>query len=273
MIAHTVYHYGMFRLTAAGVLLAATLCAQRPWWEAEPLRIIDLTTSLTEIDANDPAESAARKASLGFNSEHLEIMKMPAGLDDQGFYFRSKAAGWTNPDYLRPYLVEAKKRGIRVFIYFNVHWYTVRFAEAHADWRQTRENGKPLDGVYNTGANFCVNGPWREWCFQVLRDLAAYPIDGIFYDGPIFHPDTCYCRYCREKFQRMHGTDLPSKRERRGARFKELVDFQAASLADFLHDSRQVLKSINPQIAFYMNGGVRGGNWATGRLNRVLAPE
>jgi hypothetical protein len=29
---------------------------------------------------------AARKASPRFNSEHLEIMKMPAGLDDQGFY-------------------------------------------------------------------------------------------------------------------------------------------------------------------------------------------
>ena len=269
----TSWNITAFRFTAAGLLLAATVSAQRPWWADEPLRIIDLTTSLDQIDSTDPAASAARKASLGFNAEHLEIMRMPAGLDDQGFYFHSKVAGRTNLDYLRTYLPEAKKRGIRVFIYFNVHWYTVRFAEAHPEWRQVRENGKPLDGVYNTGANFCVNSPWREWCFQVLRDLAAYPIDGIFYDGPIFHPDTCYCRYCRDKFRRTRGGDLPSKRERRGARFKELVDFQAASLADFLHDSRQVLKSLNPQIAFYMNGGVRGGNWATGRLNRVLVPE
>ena len=86
----------MFRLIAAGLLLAATLSAQGPWWEGEPLRIIDLTTSLSQIDSTDPAELAARKASLGFNGEHLEIMKMPAGLDDQGFYFKSKVAGRGN---------------------------------------------------------------------------------------------------------------------------------------------------------------------------------
>jgi hypothetical protein len=103
----------------------------------------------------------------------------------------------------------------------------------------------------------------------VLRDLAAYPIDGIFYDGPVYRPDTCYCQSCRGKF----GRDLPSKKKRQGAAFKELLDFQAASLAEFLRDSRRILKSINPEIAFYMNGGVRGANWATGRLNRVLVPE
>lgn len=263
----------MVRIAATAWLFAVILHAQLPWWNREPLRIIDLTTSLSQIDSNDPAQVAARKAALGFNAEHLEIMRMPAGLDDQGFYFKSTVAGRINPDYLRAYLPEAKKHGIRVFIYFNVHWCTVPFAESHPEWRQVRENGKPLDGVYNTGANFCVNSPWRKWCFQVLRDLAAYDIDGIFYDGPIYHPDTCYCQWCREKFRRIHGKDLPSKKERRGEAFKELIDFQGASLADFLHDSRQVLKSINPQIAFYMNSGVRGGNWATARLNRVLVPD
>jgi hypothetical protein len=33
------------------------------------------------------------------------------------------------------------------------------------------------------------------------------------------------------------------------------------------------VKAINPQIAFYMNGGKHGGDWATARLNRVLVPE
>ena len=198
---------------------------------------------------------------------------MPAGLDDRHFFFKSAVTTHLNRDFLRAYMPEAHKRGIRVFIYFNVHWYTMAFAEEHPDWRQIRENGKPLDGVYDTGADFCVNTPWRQWCFQVLRDLAAYGIDGVFYDGPVYRPDTCYCHYCREKFRNRFGREMPSKAIRRGQQFKDLVDFQAASLADFLHDSRQVLKSINPQIALYMNGGVRGANWATGRLNRVLAGE
>lgn len=261
-----------FLLSAATAALSP-LVAQTPWWESEPLRIIDLTTSFTQPDSYNPAKLAARKAELGYNAEHLEIMRMPGGLDDLGFFFRSKVAGRENPDYLRRYAPEAHKHGLRTFIYFNVHWYTVKFAEQHPDWRMMRENGKPLDGVYDTGADFCVNTPWREWVFQVLRDLAAYPIDGIFYDGPVYRADTCYCRYCREKYRKQYGREMPGKTKRTGKDFAQLMEFQANSLKDFLHDSRVILKSIRPDLALYMNGGVRGANWATGRFNRELIAE
>lgn len=255
------------------VALALPAGAQQHWWEREPLRIFDLTTSVGGIDFRSPAEVAARKAALGFSTEHLEVMGRGAGLDDRHFFFKSKLATAEHPDFLGAYLPEAKKRGIRVLIYFNVHWYSMAMGEAHPDWRQVREDGTPVDRVYDTGTDFCVNGPWREWCFQVLRDLAAYPIDGIFYDGPIFRQDTCYCRHCRAKFRARYGRDLPSKTSRRGRDFKDLLEFQAASLADYLHDSKQALKSINPELALYMNGGLRGANWATGRFNRVLVKE
>ncbi|MCZ2146618.1 MAG: beta-galactosidase trimerization domain-containing protein [Bryobacterales bacterium] len=258
-----------------GAVLAApgSLHAQTNWWESEPLRIIDLTTSMTQPDSYDPAKLAARKAELGYNAEHLEIMRMPGGLDDRGFFFRSKVAAVENPDYLRRYAPEAHKHGLRTFIYFNVHWYTVKFAEQHPDWRMMRENGRPLDKVYDTGADFCVNTPWREWVFQVLRDLAAYPIDGIFYDGPVYRADTCYCRFCREKYRKQYGREMPSKANRTGKDFARLMEFQAGSLKDFLHDSRVILKGIRPDLALYMNGGVRGANWATGRFNRELIAE
>jgi putative glycosyl hydrolase-like family 6 (GHL6) protein/glycosyl hydrolase family 42 (putative beta-galactosidase) len=263
----------MFQLALGALAVAGLLCAEQPWWEREPLRIIDLTTSVSRIDYRDPARLVAEKAELGYNAEHLEVMAMPAGLDDRGFFFKSKLASVPHPDYLRRYISEAKKRGIRVLIYFNVHYYTMRFAAEHADWREIRENGKPLDGVYDTGASFCVNTPWREWVFQVVRDLAAYPIDGIFYDGPVYRPDTCYCRYCRAKFRKRYGTDMPSKGVRTGKPFQQLLEFQADSIADFLRDTRSILKSKKSDCALYMNGGVRGANWATGRLNRVLVKE
>lgn len=265
-------------LLLALVVGASARVAEEPpvsghWWEKQPLRILDLVNSMGEVAAGPPAKLAAAKAAQLYNAEHLEVMGLPGGLDDQAFFFSSKVAGRRNEDYLARYLPEAKKHGLRQMIYFNVHWYNRAFGEKHPDWLQIREDGKPLDGVYQTGSDFCVNSPWREWVFQVLRDLCAYPIDGIFYDGPIFFPETCYCRYCRAKFQKAYGKDLPSKKERRGRAFRDLVEFQANSLAEFLRDSRQVIKSINPEIAFYMNGGLRGANWATGRLNRVLVSE
>ncbi len=261
------------RLALTALAIASLLSAEPPWWEREPLRIIDLTTSMSQIDYRDPARVTQEKAALGYNAEHFEIMAMPAGLDDRGFFFKSKLVSVAHPDYLRRYITEAKKRGIRVLIYFNVHYYTMRFAAEHPDWREIRENGQPLDQVYGTGASFCVNTPWREWVFQAIRDLAAYPIDGIFYDGPVYRPDTCYCKYCRAKFRKRYGMEMPPKSVRTGKAFQQLLEFQAGSIADFLRDTNSILKSKNPNCALYMNGGVRGANWATGRQNRVLIKE
>ena len=263
----------LLTLLISAIGLAALMNGEEAWWQKEPLRIIDLTTSMTRIDYRDPVRLARKKAELGYNAEHLEVMAMPAGLDDLGFFFKSKLAAAPHVDYLGPYLTEAKKHGIRTFIYFNVHYYSMRFAAEHPDWREIRQNGQPLEGVYGTGASFCVNTPWRDWVFQVVRDLAAYPIDGIFYDGPIYRADTCYCKYCRAKFRRRYGAEMPPKDVRTGKRFQQLLDFQADSIADFLRDTRTILKAKNPECALYMNGGVRGANWATARLNRVLVKE
>ena len=260
-------------LCAVGLVTAAALGGERSWWEREPLRIVDVVTSFGQINERPPADWAARKAALFYNTEHFEVMNLARGLDDRGFFFSSKLAARQNEDYLKRYLPEAKKRGLRVMIYFNVHWYSREFGSEHPDWLQIRENGRPMDTVYTTGVDFCVNSPWREWVFQILRELCTYPVDGIFFDGPIFFPETRYCRSCQAKYEMQHDAKLPSKKERRGEPARDLLDFQAASLADFLRDSRRIIKTANPEIAFYMNGGERGGNWATARLNRVLIAE
>jgi hypothetical protein len=262
----------LFSAAAAGAFGQAPQTPPKHWWESQPLRIIDLVTSMGQITDLGPAV-AAEKADHGFNAEHLEVMDIAGGEDDRGFYFVTKEAAEAHPDILKAYLPEARKRGIHVMIYFNVHWYKQSFGQQHPDWVQLKENGQPLGGVYQTGTSFCVNSPYRDWCFQLVRDLCAYPIDGIFYDGPIFFPETCYCKYCQEKYRKRYGTAMPSKKNRSGPDAARLLAFQADSLADFIRDTRKVIKSINPEIAFYMNGGERGGNWSTGRLNRVLVKE
>jgi hypothetical protein len=261
------------------LLLAAAaglLAGQSRWWEREaPLRFIDLATAFGKVASLAPAEITARKTAQFYNAEHLHAMDVSGGLDDQGFFFASKMAGRQNEDYLRRYLPEAKKRGLRVFVYFDIHWFKSSFGDKHPDWQQVREDGGHITTLYGgPAATFCMNNPaFREWVFQTLRDLSAYPIDGIFYDGTSFRPDTCYCRYCQEEFQKAHGRKLPSKKRRQGKDARDLLEFQVSSQVRFLRDSRRVIKSINPDIAFYKNGGVRGGNWATGRMNRELVRE
>ena len=247
--------------------------AQQDWWQTEPLRIFEICSGMANLDSLDPAVEAEKKASYFPNTEHLHVMVHARGMDDRGFYFKTTAGSILNRDYLGEYLPEAHRRGIRVIVYFNVHWYTQEFGQKHPDWLQIKEDGKPIGGVYTTGTSFCVNTPYREWCFQILRDLCAYPIDGIFYDGPIFFASTCYCASCQEKFRAVYGKALPPKSNRQHPDFGLLLGFQTQSLVDFLHDSRKVIKSANPNIAFCMNSGGRAANWPTGRMNRELIKE
>lgn len=247
----------------------------QPWWIREgPLRLMDNEDVYHSDPSSSPALDASQKSDLAFSADHLQIMGMAGGLDDQEFFFSSKVAGKKNDDYLAKYLPEAKKNGLRTIVYFNVHWFKRSFGEKHPDWLQLDENGNGNHIMYSQpSSRFCPNSPWREWVFQVLRDLCAYPIDGIFYDGTSFTVNTCYCHYCQDKYQKQYGEKLPSKKQRKGKPALDLLEFQANSLRDFMSDSRTVIKSINPEILFYKNGGVRGGNWSSANLNRVLISE
>jgi hypothetical protein len=252
--------------------LANAQAAER-WWEQEPLTILDLHTFAGEIMRFPAPELAQMKAALGFNTDTLYVHNLFDGMDDEGFFFRTPLAAVQHPDYLKDFLPEARKRGMRTTLYFNVHYYTMEFARKHPDWVQIREGGGTLDDLYGHGTTFCVNSPWRDWVMQLMKDLSAYPIDGIFVDGPMFFPDTCYCPYCQAKFRKLYGHDLPSKRERQGRGAGELLEFQGNSLADFMRDLNHVIKSANPNILLYGNHTALTGNWATGHVNRRLAQE
>jgi len=255
------------------LLLTAPPTRAEHWWQREPIRILDLLNFYDQIDMWPPEETAARKAALGFPVDNMYVHLLKHGFDDQGFYFKTSLAARERPDFLAPFLPAARKHNMRVTVYFNVHYYTNEFGAKHRDWLQVRENGQLLGTEYGSGTDFCVNSPWREWVKQGLGDLCRYPIDGVFFDGPIFRPDTCYCEHCRRKFKARYDTDLPSKKLRKGLAAQRLLEFQTASLVEFLRDTRAVIKAANPEIGFYMNGGALGGNWATGRMNRELARE
>ncbi len=160
------------------------------WWEKQPLRIVEIVDCF-DLKRLSPETLAKTVKKLGGNVQHFHCMELSkkesgSGLDDNLMYFKTSVAAKQNPDRLAEYLLYAKKYGIRVVIYFNVHWYTPEFGKRHPDWIQIKEDGSRIMNVYGTGTSFCINSPYREWVFQILRDLCKYDIDGIFYDGPIF---------------------------------------------------------------------------------------
>lgn len=238
------------------------------WWE-RPMRIADF--GMTEFSLEKLERSVKRKKELAYNAEHLGIFDSNGG-DHGVFYFKSTVAEKVPADLLGPYLETAHRAGIRVLIYFNVHWLHADFAGRHPDWLQIKRDGKAIDDVYGRGMSPCVNSPgYRAYSFQAIRDLARYPIDGIFLDGPIFISSGCFCAACRQKFLASGGSALPATEDWEDAAWKRFIEFRYDSITDYLRDSRAALKEVRPEAIIYMNGQGLWPSWPNGRDNRRLA--
>ena len=236
-------------------------------WLKRPLRIADFSlVNLQEVQSGEfqIEKSLDKKASLGFNAEHF--FPQQTGI--------VVAHGSIEPawEILPQYLEVARRRGIRLFVYYNVHWYSLEMAEEHPDWFQYDFQGKLIDKVYGKGVMSCVNTSWREYTYEHIRRFARLGVDGIFLDGPAFQPEGCYCEVCQTKFQERYGKELPRKGELANPDHQLLVEFQEDSMAEYMKDAYQACKEANPEVAIYLNGEPLRPSWASGRNNRKLEP-
>ncbi len=245
---------------------------EKPWWR-RVLTIADIGVyAVDEVLRLDAAELAEMKRRLGFNAEHLSCSDVYGG--EKGvFYFKTKIAESVPRDFLGEYLPEAKRRGIRSLIYYNVHWLQLEFGMKHRDWLQVDSRGHIIDDLYGSGCAPCVNSPWRDWSFQGIRDMAAYDIDGIFLDGPIFAPAGCYCESCRRLFRARFGAEIPAKEDWQDPVWRKFLEFRYASIAEYLRDAANVLKSAKPGCIIYMNCTGLWPAWPAARSNRRLVPH
>lgn len=242
-----------------------------PWWRSI-MTIADLGIyGADEVQKLDPAELAETKRTLGFNAEHITCSDIYGG-EKGTFYFKTVIAKNMPRDFLGEYIPEARRRGVRVLIYYNVHWLHVDFGMEHPEWLQVNANGEIITNLYGSGCAPCVNSPWRDWSFQGIRDLAAYEIDGIFLDGPIFAPGACRCNTCQEIFRRRYGTDMPEKEDWKNPAWRNFIDFRYDSIANYLRDAEKTLKEIRPGSIIYMNCTGLSPAWPAARDNRRLMP-
>ncbi len=241
------------------------------WWEQAPLRIVELEQGF------DYSEKADLLKDLAANMEHVvrftETSPGTSFIDEHNLFTGAKV----NFSTLEQYISELHKRGIKVVMYYNVHAIVSSYARQRPEWQQIKDDGKPIDNVYSVDSSFCINSPWREEVFQTVRKLAGYRIDGIFYDGPIFFSNTCYCTHCKKLYRERYGKEIPSKillaSKRDDPEWTSLLEFQSDSIATFLKDTNRIIKDINPQILLYMNGNTLAPSWPTGRENRKIIRE
>ncbi len=172
-------------------------------------------------------------------------------------------------DLIREYLPYARKYGIKVLAYLNMHWFSYDFAAEHSGWEQLLADGTPYgrqNPLYGGGTTFCVNSGWRDWAMEMIAETMKTGLDGVFLDGPVVFPGACYCTTCREQFKARYGVDIPETEDWSDERWKDFIEFREDSMAEFLRDCRSAMQAINPDGAIFLNGGSwHAGAWRVAR--------
>lgn len=252
------------------------------WWE-KPVRMMrqDYISDLLRMkDSNLDDLARSKKEDWHINCEWvIATPGIAPGLGYQATFNDPKCEKFAplgDWDMIREYLPYARKYGIHVLAYTDMHWFAFDFADKHTDWEQRLEDGQAYGRVhplYGTGSTFCINSPWRDWAYDTIRACMRTGIDGVFLDGPVMFPGGCYCEHCRKKFKDQYGAELPSWGDWSNPLWKDFVDFREESMADFLRDAQKACLEVNPEGVIFLNAGSwQSGSWQVARAVEKVGP-
>jgi len=224
------------------------------WWQ-NPLRIAALQCESGE-DAFDVLD---KWEEMGFNTEQLLHV---VGKGYRGFYIEKE-----HKDILEKYIDTAHKKGIRIILYV-APVYIGNLQKEHPEWVQFIVD----NGQIKRGNSVCLNSSWRTWFFQEIKKMAKFDIDGLFIDGPYIPFNACYCENCKKKFvNETNFSSLPIEEDFLSPVWHTFIEFKCKSVANFVSDAKDALKSIRPDALFYCNASSGNRPLAiTAQDNRLL---
>ncbi|MFA5865047.1 MAG: beta-galactosidase trimerization domain-containing protein [Phycisphaerae bacterium] len=251
------------------MLKAPSMNTDEAKWYTRPLRIVELIDDFDRpVQSGNSEKEIAQQVGMYANCKHLHTFGKSTvmfGCDE--IFFKTSVRTVELPDHLGDHLPLTQKHGLRVFVYFNVHW--VR--EDYPQWAQKGADGTLLQIHYGTGYALCVNSEFRQIARTIARDLGKYPIDGIFLDGPFVLQTGCYCEHCNRLFKSRYGTELPKPPFHKKDLYLKFQEFRSDCLMEFIGDLKTALHSTNPQAIIYGNANGLNPARATGRDNRKWA--
>ena len=134
------------------------------------------------------------------------------------------------------------RHGIKVIAYYHIPGNKF-VAKEHPEWWTRQPDGEPrMDGIEHPC--LCINGRYtEEVLLQQLREILSYPtIDGIFMDGS-FLSWLCYCDFCKDKFRREMGREMPKHGE---DGWRDLLAWQREQAKEFRRKVYATVQDVKP---------------------------
>ena len=146
-----------------------------------------------------------------------------------------------------------RQEGLDVVLYFTLIYDNWAY-EQHPSWRILDYEGKASrerrERTLTTGRYgvCCPNCPeYREYVQAQIADLAGrYDFQGMFLDMT-FWPAVCYCPFCRERYSREIGGEMPATIDWNDERWLELQQKREDWISEFAHFATRALKKVKPE--------------------------
>ncbi len=197
-------------------------------------------------------------------------------------FYRGGGIGPEHPkmvgDMIREAVEEGRRSGVKV-VAMIAHTANRWLYRTHSEWAQVNARGETIllehvpyfeEGYEPEWPQMCINSPFKDFIRREVEEALSLGVDGVFLDSFRYQPDyerSCYCRWCRGRFRREFGYEMPEKPDWRDSRWRELWDWRYKVVVERLKEVREVVKRRDPEALFMYNS--HPGGWA-GRTNRVV---
>jgi hypothetical protein len=251
------------RLTAPAVLAGLALAGpgaaagEGPWWENEPLRIIQ--TNLRQIDADrDPAVIVRQVKDLGANAILFSCGGIRAFYQTELKYHKKAIA--LEGDFAVEARRIAREEGLRFIGRLDLSKVHAGFREDNPDWFQRGADG--VSHEYN-GLNIaCPNGGYyRGYSHEIIKEvIERVEPDALFfnmfgftrwdYSGAVI--PLCHCDGCQARYRGMHGETLPKDMGPDHADHGKYQEFQAESIRTLVDELKGLIhRESEGRTAFF----------------------
>jgi hypothetical protein len=183
------------------------------------------------------------------------------------------------PGYLNEVIRQLRQRHMDVlsWVVFNVQdtrdAETYEPAKRYPQWTM-KFIEEPGREVRRPRVGMCVvSSPYIEHHGRLLKQAAAFDLDGFFFDGfylgGIPHPSQpgCTCQFCREKFHADTGLELPTVVDWTNPTFRRWVRWRNHRLLAVARYFRDQMRQANPDATFTFNWNIwpfASKGWETG---------
>jgi len=197
----------------------------------------------------DATQWVGRMADAGIGS----VLFVTKGHDGLCNWPTAQPAPHTSNDFLGEICRQGERSGVRVFAYYSMA-IDDHQVETHPDWAFVDRDGVGCEAIGFRWA--CLNSPYGAFArAQIAEILSRYPVHAIWLDIYALGPRDrdCLCRWCRERYTRLHGGDLAKLTDR-----EAMGQWKVACLVEYLQAIREDRDRLRPEALLAFNGAGAG---------------